>query len=122
MTRDELIALLGGSDGLPIQLADGIFGLLLRTGNSEAGVDVPGEEQFRWIAYERIVHLGEGAFVELPMGGGKGGALHAAYRAGLERAAEIGDAEVRKMYGPALYQEGAAAVVAAIRKAAQEAE
>lgn len=53
---------------LPILLSDGAFGLVIRWPNllpHECGVQVPGEDDIRWIPIGRIKDLGQGALVEV---------------------------------------------------------
>lgn len=63
MTREEFIAL--GKDP-PIFLADGRFGLAIQLGQTDIGVQVPGEENIRWLSLSAIVDEGHGALRELP--------------------------------------------------------
>ncbi|MEH2201197.1 hypothetical protein [Nostoc sp.] len=49
----------------PIKLADGRFGLLIRGDEQEAGIQVPGEEQIRWMPLASIEIVGDGALIEV---------------------------------------------------------
>lgn len=40
--------------GQPVRLADGSFGLVVRIHDEQIGVQVPGEEEIRWIAKDSI--------------------------------------------------------------------
>jgi hypothetical protein len=62
MNYQELLSLESNS---PIRLSDGKFGIIIRTGEDEAGVQVPGEEDIRWLALPTIGIVGDGALVEL---------------------------------------------------------
>lgn len=64
MTYDELMKMLEGERNLPARLVDGSFALLIRWDRNEAGFQVPGEEDIRWIPLARIVDLGNGALQE----------------------------------------------------------
>lgn len=48
-----------------ILLLDGSFGLIIRWGDDEVGVQVPGEDGVRWLAAERIDFIGRDALVEI---------------------------------------------------------
>lgn len=61
MTREEFIAL--GKDP-PIFLADGRFGLAIQLGKTDIGIQVPGEEDIRWLPLASIVDEGSGALRE----------------------------------------------------------
>lgn len=63
MTREEFLAL---SKDPPIFLADGMFGLAIRLGQTDIGVQVPGEENIRWLPLASIVDEGAGALRETP--------------------------------------------------------
>lgn len=64
MNREEVLAVVGAHRDPPVRLADGAMGLLIRYGADEAGVQVPGEEDIRWIPYARLHDLGGGALIE----------------------------------------------------------
>ncbi|MEH1808456.1 hypothetical protein [Nostoc sp.] len=49
----------------PVKLADGRFGLLIRGDEQEVGIQVPGEEQIRWIPLASIELVGDGALIEI---------------------------------------------------------
>lgn len=46
-----------------VRLADGHFGIVIRLG-AQVGVQVPGEEEIRWISPENLTHDGNGAWTE----------------------------------------------------------
>ena len=58
MTKDELLSYEANT---PVRLADGNFGLLIRYGDTAAGVQVPGEDA---IPLTRLIDLGNGALQE----------------------------------------------------------
>mgnify|MGYP003454049713 CR=1 FL=1 len=60
MTKEELLKC---ENNTPVLLADGKFGVLIRWGQ-EAGVQVSGEEDIRWIPVERLADKGGGALIE----------------------------------------------------------
>lgn len=62
MTFDEALRL--PSDA-PIILADGQFGIVIRWHEGKVGVQVPGEEDIRWLKVETITDLGNGALIEV---------------------------------------------------------
>ena len=62
MNYQELLKLENNS---PIRLSDGKFGIIIRTGEAETGVQVPGEEDIRWIALSTISIVDGGALIEL---------------------------------------------------------
>jgi hypothetical protein len=49
----------------PVICLDGAFGMVIQYGEDEIGVQVPGEDDIRWIAAERVNDLGGGALVEV---------------------------------------------------------
>ena len=49
----------------PVKLADGKFGLLIRGDEQEVGIQVPGEEQIRWIPLASIEIVGDGELIEI---------------------------------------------------------
>ncbi|MHC5779983.1 hypothetical protein [Nostoc sp.] len=49
----------------PVLLADGKFGLLIRGDEHSCGIQVPGEEQIRWIPLASIEITGDGAMIEI---------------------------------------------------------
>lgn len=49
----------------PILLLDGMYGLIIRWGDDEVGVQVPSEDGVRWLAAERIDFIGRDALVEI---------------------------------------------------------
>jgi len=51
MTYEELLAC---KTNTPVKLADGAVGLLVRWGSDEAGIQVQGEMELRWIALGRL--------------------------------------------------------------------
>lgn len=48
----------------PIRLSDGAFGLVIRFGDDEIGVQVPGEDEIRWVPLDEVIGMGEGALVQ----------------------------------------------------------
>lgn len=66
MTYDELMKMLASERNLPARLVDGSFALLIRWDRNEAGFQVPGEEDMRWVALTRLADLGNGALQETP--------------------------------------------------------
>lgn len=49
---------------VPILCVDGSFGIVIRYGEREVGVQVPGEDDIRWIDISCIEDLGNGSLVE----------------------------------------------------------
>lgn len=62
MATIEQLTELGES---PILLLDGSFGLIIRWGDDEVGVQVPGEDDIRWLGAERVDFIGRDALVEI---------------------------------------------------------
>jgi len=63
MTYDNLLKF---PTNTPVRCADNAMALLIRWSrvHNEAGVQVPGEENIRWIPLARLVDLGSGALAE----------------------------------------------------------
>lgn len=59
MSTDEIQA------NAPIWLSDGAFGLVIRFGENEIGVQVPGEEEIRWVPIGEVSEVGAGALVQI---------------------------------------------------------
>ncbi|MEH1777134.1 hypothetical protein [Nostoc sp.] len=49
----------------PIKLVDGRFGLLIRGDEHSCGIQVPGEEQIRWIPLASIELVSDGVLIEV---------------------------------------------------------
>ena len=45
----------------PIMLQDNVMGIVIRFCENEIGVQVPGEEEIRWLPLEHVIDLGGGA-------------------------------------------------------------
>lgn len=51
---------------VPILCLDGSYGLVIQYGDDEVGLQVPGEDDIRWLGAERIDEIGVlGALVEV---------------------------------------------------------
>lgn len=63
MNKDEIYALKGNN---PVALKDGRMGLLIRFPGDDGlcGVQVPAEENIRWIPSEKLSCYGDGALKE----------------------------------------------------------
>ncbi len=66
MTFEETEAV---KNNAPILLSDGNLALIIRfpslNGNQEFGVQVPGEDNLRWINIARVVDKGNNALIEI---------------------------------------------------------
>lgn len=60
-TMEHLLAL----GQVPILCVDGAFGMVIRWGDDEIGVQVPGEDNIRWIAAKRVTEMLNGALLEI---------------------------------------------------------
>jgi hypothetical protein len=63
MTLQELLEIEGNP---PILLADGAFGLVIQSDDEQdkIGVQVPGEDAYRWIDVAQVVDTGNGALMQ----------------------------------------------------------
>lgn len=62
MTFDEVHAL----GKMPVALSDGKMGsILVYNQQGEIGVQLPGDEEIRWLMPEELVNMGDGALIQV---------------------------------------------------------